>query len=158
MNALPHESAWLEASWCCSEMAWAVPRWKLQRVNTAGRALSARTFPMDADEVLQIVNNWRSSHAFPLNSIQNGLRQRARRIEGLCDVAQRIKRLESVHSKLCREQTENMRLSQMQDIGGCRVVFEHLPSVDALVAMYKTKPGENRLRSEKNYIDHPKPD
>ncbi|MFI4976369.1 MAG: RelA/SpoT domain-containing protein [Caulobacterales bacterium] len=139
-------------------MIWATPLWDRRAVNAAGRALAARTFPMEADQVLQIVNNWRSSHAFPLNSVQNGLRQRARRFETNFDVAQRIKRLESIHAKLCRRQTESMRLTQMQDIGGCRVVFEHLPSVMGLVNLYKQKGGENRFVGEKNYIEFPKSD
>lgn len=75
---------------------------------------------------------------------------------GLWHNAQRIKRLESIHAKLSRQ--ASMRMSQMQDIAGCRAVFKKMSSVQRLVQKYKGSKFEHKLRSEKDYITHPKPD
>jgi ppGpp synthetase/RelA/SpoT-type nucleotidyltranferase len=46
-----------------------------------------------------------------------GRAKRAKRVSNVAIVAQRLKRFESIASKLVRE--PNMKLSQMQDLGGC---------------------------------------
>ena len=74
----------------------------------------------DYSRALTVINNSRSSHSFPLNSLQVNLRHIARRVFDGSLIAQRIKRLASIELKLKRFKT--IRLSQMQDIGGCRAV------------------------------------
>jgi len=87
-----------------------------------------------------VVENWRTSHSFPLNTFQVGLRARAKRLEPDALVAQRLKRFASVMNKLARE--PRMKLSQMQDLGGCRAIFRDLSSVDRLLEQYR---GGDRL-------------
>ncbi len=82
-----------------------------------------------------VVDNWRSSHAFPLNTFQVNLRKRARRIDPNTIIAQRQKRLKSVLNKLARE--SHMKLSQMHDLGGCRAIVSDVDAVDRLFAMYR---------------------
>jgi hypothetical protein len=84
------------------------------------------------------------------------LRRKSRKIEKGVIVAQRIKRLESIHAKLARQPT--MRMTQMQDIAGCRAVFKKTSSVEALVKKYKTSKFEHKFRGEKDYIACPKTD
>ena len=141
-------------------MAWAVPEFGPQQVNAAGKALGKMGFPVttrDGQRALLVINNWRSSHAYPLNTFQITLRNRARRIEQNVIIAQREKRLDSIHRKLVAKPT--MRMTQMQDIAGCRAVFTNLSDVDKLVNLYKKgRHFGHKFRNEKNYIQHPKPD
>jgi hypothetical protein len=140
-------------------MAWATLDFEQQEVNAAGRDLARMAFPVVDDEAikaLSIINNWRSAHAYPLNTFQITLRTRARRLEKDVIVAQRIKRLESIHAKLSRQQT--MRMTQMQDIAGCRAVLKRMTTVRRLVAIYKSSGFAHRLKGEKDYIAAPKPD
>jgi len=140
-------------------MAWTLPEYRPEEVNAAGRALSAMAFPVSTLEglgVLQVINNWRSAHAYPLNIFQMTLRNRARKIERAVIIAQREKRLDSIHRKLTAKTT--MRMTQMQDIAGCRAVFEKLPSVYKLAALYKNTKDYHKYRNEKDYIHSPKPD
>ena len=118
------------------EMAWAVPKHAKKRVNWAGKTLLIEAPDYFTDEVevseeyqawiqeylaaLDIINNWRSSHNFPLNTFHIGLKRRAKIIDPTAITAQRIKRLASIEAKLRRFPT--MTLSQMQDIGGCRAI------------------------------------
>jgi len=140
-------------------VAWAVPEFRPEEVNAAGKALGKMTFPVDTVEGLEalaIINNWRSAHAYPLNTFQITLRARARRVEASVIIAQREKRLDSIHRKLIAKPT--MRMTQMQDIAGCRAVFSRLSSVYKLVDVYKQQKFDHSFRNEKDYIAKPKPD
>ena len=140
-------------------MAWAVPEYDPQDVNAAGKALGGMAFPVTTAaglEALAIINNWRSSHAYPLNTFQITLRNRARKIERNVIIAQREKRLDSIHRKLVAK--KSMRMTQMQDIAGCRAVFSKLSSVYKLVELYKLSQFDHKFRNEKDYIANPKPD
>ena len=60
-------------------MDWVTPQFSKSRVNAAGRALiDPNTSKPEHDKALDVLGTWRSSHSFPLNTIQMGLRQRAR--------------------------------------------------------------------------------
>ncbi len=67
----------------------------------------------DLGQLAIIVQSWRTSHGFPLNSFQITLRGRAKRIDPKVLIAQRLKRFSSMMKKLVLK--EHMRLTQMQD-------------------------------------------
>jgi ppGpp synthetase/RelA/SpoT-type nucleotidyltranferase len=102
---------------------------------------------------LNVVNNWRSCHAFPLNTMQMGLRRIARQIDDSPLVAQRIKRLSSIELKLRRFPT--MTMSQMQDLGGCRASVADLPRVLRLAEALRRSRVKHRLHTIDNYIERP---
>ena len=148
-------------------MAWAEPQFKREAVNAAGRLIAAplgdpsvlpswsgderRKF----DEAIGIVNNWRSSHAYPLNTFQVNLRRSARQIDPNGLIAQRTKRLYSIALKLHR--FPNMKLTQMQDIGGCRAVVATISDVEHLSSYYlKISQIKHRLSTCDDYIGQPK--
>jgi ppGpp synthetase/RelA/SpoT-type nucleotidyltranferase len=145
-------------------MSWVERRYSKGQIDKAGQALIA--LPKDdpgREEAIAIVDNWRSCHSYPLQVIKMTLLQRAKRIYPLALVAQRLKRRPSIEIKL--RDNPNMKLSQMQDIGGCRAVLRNLAEVRKLVATYKSY----HLKSPKNrsswdgsddfdYIKNPKPD
>ncbi len=140
-------------------MVWSVPNFKPEEVNAAARKLAGLEFPVvdqDGLQALAVLNNWRASHAYPLNTFQITLRNKARKIEQEAVVAQRSKRLESIHKKLVDR--PSMRLTQMQDIAGCRAIFKRLKSVERLVHAYKSSKFDHKFRSEKDYIATPKAD
>jgi ppGpp synthetase/RelA/SpoT-type nucleotidyltranferase len=70
-------------------------------------------------EAYEIIYNFRSSHSFPLNTFQTTLRDKAHKVDADCIVAQRIKRLPTILAKLNRRK---VKLSEIQDIGGCRAI------------------------------------
>lgn len=140
-------------------MDWAKLEYRPDEYNGAARTLAKTAFPvgtLEALYALDIINNWRSAHAYPLNTFQITLRNRARKIERNVTVAQRAKRLDSIHRKLSAKPT--MRLTQMQDIAGCRAIFAKLSSVYKLADAYKSTGFGHKFRNEKNYIEEPKAD
>lgn len=133
---------------------WASPEFAKSEVNWAGRILVGQT-PSDEDDVekaYQIINNWRSSHGFPLLALRITLGNRASQVDASSLIAQRIKRLSSISYKLQRFPTMNM--IQMQDVGGCRAVVSNVAQVRALRGLYRRM--KHRLVREDDYITQPK--
>ena len=108
------------------DMAWAQPTHSRVEVNKAASVV-LRFLERDSDDYTEaewdnyvgcfsIINNWRSSHAYPLNTFQINLRDVSCKFESEPLIAQRIKRMISIIHKLQR--FPSMKLSQMQDLGG----------------------------------------
>ncbi|HEY6322553.1 MAG TPA: RelA/SpoT domain-containing protein, partial [Thermoanaerobaculia bacterium] len=141
-------------------MAWAIPQYKPEEVDAAGDVLirrAPRHSMADWEEferAFLVINNWRSSHSFPLNTFQMGLRRNTRHTDLNGLVAQRIKRLSSIMDKLRR--MKSLKLSEMQDIGGCRAVVESVNHVREVVHRYKTSALKHHLIDEDDYILRPK--
>jgi Region found in RelA / SpoT proteins len=138
-----------------SEMDWARPGFSKSRIDSAGRALiKPSVSDQEINEALEAINNWRSSHSYPLNTFQMGLRRALRSERGPWLVAQRIKRLPAIKLKLSLNR--NMALSQMQDIGGCRAVVGTVAEVRALVDHQKKSRSKQELIKPTDYIDKPR--
>ena len=139
-----------------ASLVWARPRYGRSEVNSAGRVLSEPDLIPGAelDHAFAVASNWRSSHSYPLNAFQIGLRQRARKIERSHTVAQRLKRFSSIRAKLLR--FPDMKLSQMQDIGGCRAVVSSCAKVVKIEQSYKSSRHAHELIHEDDYISTPK--
>ena len=135
---------------------WVTPSYSRGAVERAGEFLraSGRADALSLESVNDVINNWRSSHSFPLNTLQMGLREKAKFIDGSAIVAQRLKRVHSIIQKLQR--FPKMKLSRMQDIGGARAVVQTIGHVDALHQLYGTTRARHGLANEKDYIRHPK--
>lgn len=143
-------------------MAWAELRYSKNQVNLAGDALISlppdelESIP-DRDRALDIINNWRSCHSYPLNSIQMTLRRRSRAVDGNAIIVQRLKRLVSIDLKL-RRFGDWLKLSKMQDIGGCRAVVRTVHMVERLDGLYKNGRSISEFRRRYDYITEPKSD
>src|SRR6266849_6428437 len=125
-------------------MPWIAPLYSREEINRAGRSrIDDNASAAAQASALGIVNNWRAAHSFPLNCFQVTLRNRSRRIFGHPLIAQRLKRLIAIEAKLRRFRPSGMKLSQMQDIGGCRAILPTVPHADRLVALYKQGAAKN---------------
>lgn len=107
----------------------------------------------ELESALDIINNWRAVHAYPLQVIYVNLRKRAPED---AIVAQRLKRLYSITEKLKR--FPQMSLTTMQDIGGCRVILNSIEDVYEFVNKIKHSQWKHKYISEDNYIANPKDD
>jgi ppGpp synthetase/RelA/SpoT-type nucleotidyltranferase len=138
-------------------MAWAKPQFSKGRVDWAGEVLSKDIGPdTDWDEfdlAVNIVNNWRSVHSYPLQAMKMTLKRRAKRICASAIVAQRLKRLASIKLKLnlSRDAGQHPNLSQMQDIGGCRAIMESVSQVRELEVTFSEASKKNPHRGPQYY-------
>ena len=125
-------------------------------MNRAGRLLAqgGGADPLVIGHALDAVNDWRSSHSFPLNTFQMTLRTRSASVCNQPIVAQRLKRTPSIIAKLRR--FPKMQLSRMQDVGGARAVLASVAEVVSLRELYR-RPMKHAFVAERNYIRQPKP-
>lgn len=140
-------------------MAWAQREYSFRKIDKAGKALASLAADDPArTSAVEIINNWRSCHSYPLQAVTMTLRNRARRIDTDALIAQRIKRLPSIALKL--HDTPTMHLSNMQDIGGCRAVVDSPSQVADLVRLYAYQQREDSpsVRRTYDYIGSPKDD
>ena len=136
-------------------MDWVKPDFSREEVNRAGAALlKYPSWEIDFQNALQIVNNWRASHAYPVNTFQATLRSRAKRFDHTAIFAQRIKRLPSIAAKLSLR--EKMKLTQMQDIGGCRAILSDIKATLALTDTYESSRFDHTYAGKRDYIAEPK--
>ncbi len=95
-------------------------------------------------------------HADPMARVTMGIRSMVRTVRGDDRIrpGQRFKRSDRILNKLIRY--PRMRLSQMEDIGGCRVVLPSIAEVYAVLRRVRHNWPENARISD--YIAEPKDD
>lgn len=128
-------------------------------VRRAGNVLAGRSTDMSEIEAMEGLSQWRTLHAYPINTLQSYLRGVLKRNKFAgAIVAQRLKRTPSIVEKLKR--FEHMSLDRMQDIGGLRVIVEHIEDVYRLHGLItSSKRFTHQLELPPNdYIASPKPD
>ena len=137
-------------------MDWKKPEYSKSAVRRAGKAIVKNDFSgIEEGEAYRILNNWRSSHAYPLQALYKFGKSYAEKHEGVL-VVQRLKRLESIVAKLIR--FPDMGLDRMQDLGGCRVIVGDIDEVNHVVKEYKNSQVKSTLINAKDYIADPKED
>lgn len=130
---------------------WEIPKYSKSEINKAGSIIAdPSSSKEERDNALIILNNWRASHAYPLQVICNNLRLR----NPDAIVVQRLKRLESITGKI--ERFPDMSLYRMQDLGGCRVIVDTIDQVYETVNKYKDSRIRHILKREYDYIQNPK--
>ncbi len=129
------------------------PIYSKSRINRAGDAF--RTGSVELEDLL-VLENWRASHAYILNTFQSNLRNRARGSRIV--VGQRLKRRPTIIDKLNRQ--SGMQLARMHDVAGCRVIFKNIKELNAFrSSFHKEKFKHERITQERdqfNYLDRPK--
>lgn len=134
-----------------------IPEHSKNTINKAGRALaSGKISGEQYRDAAEIVNAWRTCHAYPLNTFNQTLRYKTAKYQGAI-VAQRLKRLPTIIDKLQRQ--PRMDLTRMQDIGGVRAILNSLHSLQELRAEYIEKGRfSHELFDVDDYIAFPKAD
>ena len=112
-------------------MPWVSLGYSKEEINAAGNALRDAPGGLDA-HTLEVLSNWRASHAWPMWVTQLTLRKKASAVDPANIPAQRIKRLSSIQSKLRRMREQSLTLWKMQDIAGCRVIARDCSAVDQI--------------------------
>ena len=138
-------------------MGFSHPEYSREEVDHAGQFLIAPAEATSFDDwtkAYAIINNWRSSHLFPLRTVRYGVHHIAKRIDPKSVTVQRMKRLFSIDQKLNR--FPKLKLSEIQDIGGCRSVVSTVLEVKKLVEAYKNSEIRHKLDDEDDYISTPK--
>lgn len=114
----------------------------------------------DIDKAIEIIQQYRAAHLYPLMIIKNLVWKHAQKINKNALIARRLKRLPTIIDKLRRKTLDGVTpntiaVTRMSDIGGCRVIVEDRmqlllldSSLDKSRTTHKTK--------VKDYIKSPK--
>jgi len=142
-------------------MAFAKPEYPKDTVDLAGDSLIGKQeayIVLNSNDLNMddIINNWRLAHAHPLNTFQMALRRRSSIVDPGAVIAQRSKRRVSIKDKLTRK--DDIKLSEMQDIAGCRAIVNSVEQVYEIVKGYKRRYAKHELIDQDDYIKKPKSD
>ena len=118
------------------------------------RAPKAWSENSDIEDAVNIINSYRSAHNWPLLLFRLVLTSRARKIDATSTVAQRLKRLPAIESKLRR--LSSMRLTQMEDIGGCRAVVRSVEMVRRISQLYEKSRTRHKRLPPVDYLVSPR--
>lgn len=143
-------------------------KWKEPCAYTKGQidraGFAVKENPTDS-EAIKIIQAFRAAHLYPLMIIKNFIWQNVKNINNNAVTARRLKRLPTIIDKMSRKTLDGktvnkMKLSRMQDVGGCRVILDDISQVIKLnarldksrtvhsskVTDYNNKPKENGYR------------
>lgn len=135
-------------------------------VNRSGSNIADGTYNQSD---IELVDQWRASHAYVLNTFQIFFKRRIKEFNTQIEFAQRLKRRNTIIDKLLRRNTKGEKLisdvTTMQDFAGCRLIFPDMESLNGfrefLHSSKKMKSVLHILKhaneTEKfNYVDNPK--
>jgi ppGpp synthetase/RelA/SpoT-type nucleotidyltranferase len=134
-----------------------------KKVDWAGSILSQeKGSNEERDKAIEILDNWRAIHRYPMYIFKKRLRNVSEKMDKEAFTVQRLKRLPSIIKKLQRVyqgDKPTMKLSQMQDIAGCRVVMPTIKQARTLYEKYYLKGDIKHDKvNEKDYMLVPKKD
>ena len=111
------------------------------------------------ESAMDILSYWRFTHEAPLGEAFKAVQETVLQIDKSAIFAKRLKRYVSIMNKLRRFQ--DMKLKNMQDIGGCRAIVSSVKKASQVIRLLKKRPEfrspEGKIRF-KDYIANPKDD
>jgi len=133
------------------------------KTDMAGEILSDKnTSDLKKLEAIEVLDNWRAAHSYPMHIFKKRLKSVSEKIDKNALSVQRLKRVPSILKKLTREydgKKATMKLTQMQDIAGCRVVMSNIELANKIYyEEYIKSDIKHQKVNEKNYILNPKID
>ena len=147
-----------DASSYFGRMAFArVPKESKAKIDRAGKKLANNSslHGSELDRAWDLASQWRSCHAYPINTFQVTLRTKAAKHDRSAIVAQRLKRMATIINKLRRY--PSMKLTRMQDIAGVRAIVSDVEKAEALAKDYlQSKQLAHTPANQKNYITNPR--
>ncbi|MFH1972470.1 MAG: RelA/SpoT domain-containing protein [archaeon] len=116
----------------------------------------------ESSKALGVLSNWRAAHSYPMHVFKQRLKRSSEKIDPSSLSAQRLKRVSSILKKLHRKydgKKATMKLTQMQDIAGCRAVMTDVELAKKLYQDYYSNGTlKHKKVNEKDYITYPKED
>ena len=130
--------------------------------NIAGEKLKKNNLSIEDTKIfLEKLNTYKTSHSYPLDIFVNRLSRLSKKEKYQTLISQRLKRTTSIIKKLKRSYGDkpSMKLTQMQDIAGCRIIFDNLKLLyNFYINNYLNSDLKHKLVKTNNYIENPKED
>ena len=140
----------------CSD--YITPQYTRSEVNEAGRYLSTQIPETDRDraiEAFRIAYNWRDAHFEPLKYVRRELAGKIRSTKVEAVTAARPKRMISIRRKLSDKRHHSLKLTQIQDLVGCRAILNDNVSLNRLLDKYLSGESIHEVKHT-DYIKKPR--
>lgn len=145
-------------------MAYPEPPTSKSSVRRAGQAISNG---QATQAEFELVDKWRASHGYVINTFQAWLKGHINRTPFAIEFAQRLKRRNTVIDKLRRKDSAGKILisdvASMHDFAGCRMIFENIEDLfkfrEYMHASSTMRNVDHKLRHDPvkyDYIEKPK--
>ena len=136
-------------------------RFSKKRIDKASRDIRHGCEGNLRDESIRLIQNYRETHLYPLMLIRNHLSHPVRKVSKQAIIARRLKRLATIIDKLERptldgKQANAIRLTRMQDIGGCRVILPKLRHLYKLKESLESSKSVHQIIKSVDYLHNPK--
>jgi putative GTP pyrophosphokinase len=133
-------------------MSFVRPPESKRAVNAAGSRISDE---VETQDDVRLVDQWRSSHAYVLNTFQIFFKRRIEASSLSVEFAQRLKRRNTIIDKLRRRKPDGTKLmgdvTTMQDFAGCRLIFESISDLDDFRIFLHSSP---QMKNVKHFLKH----
>lgn len=113
---------------------------------------------VEREEAIAMVQNFRELHLYPLMLIKNHLARASVKVDRKIIVARRLKRLSTIIDKLERSSLDggktsnSIKMTRMQDIGGCRAIVKNLEQLKLLREKLIKSRSVHKIIRESNYL------
>ncbi|WP_217645556.1 RelA/SpoT domain-containing protein [Oceanisphaera psychrotolerans] len=109
------------------------------------------------EDAINKIQNYRELHAYPLMLMKNHLVRTSNRVSDDIIVARRLKRLPTIINKLERPSLDGIsdnaiKLTRMQDIGGCRAIVKNLKQLKELQALLLKSRSVHKIVNISDYL------
>lgn len=130
-------------------------------VNAAADKIRKGCSEDEKKQAKEIIQNFRAVHLYPLMLMKNHLARNAKRISKSAIVVRRLKRLDTIVDKLERNTLDGkssnaIKLTRMQDIGGCRAIVKNKEQLLLLRDRLIKSSSVHAMIREKDYLAEPK--
>lgn len=137
-------------------MVFPVPPISKSAVKRAGKSISEGTA---TDEDFELVDRWRASHGYVINTFQAWLKGHLNKQDYYVEFVQRLKRRNTVIGKLRRTKNNGDYLisdvSSMHDFAGCRMIFETVENLTEFRNYMHSGSIMRNVEHELRHADHP---
>ncbi|WP_418115311.1 hypothetical protein [Sorlinia euscelidii] len=128
-----------------------------EEINGAGDVLASRpSWTEDNDALIRsafnVAYSWRDAHIFPMRSVHGSVSSVCSKLGVKAVSGARVKRMPTIYEKLPRV---GISLYDLQDLVGCRFIFEHSDDLDRVRAHLKNE-YSCLIDRENDYIKRPK--
>lgn len=127
------------------------------QVDEAGRSIRHGCSGEERKDAILKIQNYREMHLYPLMLIKNHLAQVTKKVSKKNVVARRLKTLTTIIDKLERPSLDgksinSIKLTRMQDIGGCRAIVPDLNKLKELHKRLKNSRSIHQLIRTNDYL------
>ncbi|EGR4210786.1 GTP pyrophosphokinase [Vibrio cholerae] len=132
-------------------------RYSKNAIDRAARDIRHGCTGADREDAINKIQNYREIHAYPLMLMKNHLVRASNRVSPDIIVARRLKRLPTIINKLERPSLDgksdnSIKLTRMQDIGGCRAIVKNLKELKELQALLLKSRSVHKIIHTSDYL------